>query len=73
MGRRSGVNIVATTMSRFSHIARASADDAAPGLSPSASVRCVACKEIVTVAKAALVERGRWACKPCIAKKERAR
>ena len=73
MGRRKRVDIVATTATRFSHIARASADDAAPRLPHSAKIRCVACKGIVAVGRASLIERGRWACRKCVAEKERAR
>ena len=73
MGRRKNVDIVATTARLCSHKERPSDDDAAPRLADSATIRCVACKGLVAVGKAVVVERGRWVCKPCIAKKERAR
>ena len=73
MGRRKKVDIVATTATRFGHKALASDDDAADRLPDTASIRCIACKSLVTVGKAALVERGRWACLRCVGERRRAR
>ena len=73
MGKRKNVDIVATTQSRFAHKALASDDDAAPRMSDSAMIRCIACKSLVTVGKAVLVERGRWACLRCVGERRRAR
>ena len=70
MGKRRNVDIVATTMTRHQHKALPSDDDAAPDRMPEdAMIRCIGCKERVPAAKAALIERGRWACRPCITKR----
>ncbi len=72
MSNRRNVNIVATTVGRHQHKALPSDDDAAPRRMPEdAMIRCVGCKERVPAVKAALIERGRWACRPCINRKRK--
>ena len=73
MGKRKKVDIIATTQTRFAHKALASDDDAAPRLPDTAMIRCVGCKSLVSVGKAVLVERGRWACLRCVGERRRAR